>query len=90
MDKGMIKTKIRQAEQGHAWPGGFPVFALMKDGSCICSKCIKENRGRIFIETLYGTKYHNEWQIESAEVNWEDSSLFCDNCSDRIESAYSE
>ena len=33
---------------------------------------------------------HDQWRIVASDVNWEDASLTCDNCGQRIESAYGE
>ena len=28
------------------------------------------------------------WRIESYGINWEDDSMWCDNCDEQVESAY--
>ena len=33
---------------------------------------------------------YDQWRIVASDVNWEDASLTCDNCSKGIESAYAE
>lgn len=33
---------------------------------------------------------YDQWRLVAADVNWEDSGLTCDHCSQRIESAYAE
>lgn len=85
--KNKIKETIRQVEQGYAWPGGYPVFAVMKDGSILCPHCVKENRKLIYIDSI-GYSYRSGWEIEGSEINWEDIELSCDHCYEEIECAY--
>lgn len=58
-----------------AWPGGYPIFYVTGDGMVVCPKCANTETSDDPI---------------AADVNWEDASLFCDDCSQRIESAYAE
>lgn len=81
-----------------AWPGGYPLFYIFADGGCICPKCANENieeidaanREKQKLDGSYHRNSHGGWAVDAADVNWEDSSLFCDHCSQRIESAYAE
>jgi hypothetical protein len=98
--KQKIKDNLRAAENGYAWPGGYPVFAIMADGGCLCAECVKENRRLIYLNSIDyhfyemdGHKYSEfmgtkEWTIAGAEINWEDMELSCDNCYLEIECAY--
>jgi hypothetical protein len=72
----------------YAWPGGYPLFLVTSDGGCLCAKCVDEERGLIHQAAL--EKLHGGWRPLGVDVNWEDPSLFCDHCSERIESAYAE
>lgn len=59
----------------YAWPGGYPVFYLTKD--CIlCPAC--------------ANKEDDPTSVLDWAINWEDTDLFCEECSNRIESAYAE
>ena len=61
-----------------AWPGGYPIFYLDKHDNVLCPACANE---------------HEPGEDDApvhADVNWEDPSLYCDECSERIESAYAE
>lgn len=58
----------------YAWPGGYPMFYLDAENCILCPKCA--NKGEI-APTAYS-------------VNWEDPQLFCEECNERIESAYAE
>jgi len=60
-----------------AWPGGYPVFYLDKENSVLCPDCANRD-------------VDQSQEVIAADVNWEDSALYCDDCSKRIESAYNE
>ena len=61
----------------YAWPGGYPLCYWDSDGMVLCPTCANNN---------------DEFSapIAAHDVNWEDSALYCDHCSKRIESAYAE
>jgi len=67
----------------YAWPGGYPIYYLTKDGGCLCSKCANDN-----LELTLGDD--PQWQITDADINYEDTTLYCDNCQEFIESAYGD
>jgi len=56
--------------------GGYPIF-YAREGAAHCPVCAleAEQAGDL---------------MDTARVNWEDHELFCDNCSERVESAYGE
>lgn len=58
----------------HAWPGGYPLYYLTEENDTLCASCATQEK-----ECLV-----------AAEANYEDRLLFCDECSERIPSAYSE
>ena len=58
----------------YAWPGGYPMFYLNQHNEVICPDCANDT-------------YHH---LVAADANWEDPHLYCDHCSQRIESAYAE
>lgn len=67
----------------YAWPGGYPVYYVTTDGAGLCPTCA----------TQHGTEKdgsHSGWELEGADINWEDPELFCDHCNTRIPSAYAE
>ena len=68
--------------------GGYPVFMITKDCGCLCYKCAKEN-AKLIIESTRNESA-SDWQYIASDVNWEDCDLICDNCWDKIESAYGE
>lgn len=54
--------------------GGYPLFYLTKRDCVLCPLCANEEKA----------------VIVAADANWEDPELYCDECSERIESAYAE
>jgi len=66
-----------------AWPGGYPLHAVMDDGSVICRFCAEEER-----EWIALTNGHDGWCVVRLEVNWEGEDLCCDCCGRRVEVAY--
>lgn len=68
----------------HAWPGGYPCFALMGDGDVLCIDCANTE------ESVSETAHDPGWRIEAIDCNWEDPDLYCAHCNKRIESAYAE
>jgi hypothetical protein len=59
----------------YAFPGGYPLYYVCKDNSVLCPACA--NKEDIVIIIRVG-------------INFEDPALYCDECSQRIESAYTE
>jgi len=57
--------------------GCYPVFYVDKDNSCLCADCANNNDEEVF-------------PLVAADVNWEDPELYCDECGERIESAYAD
>ena len=59
----------------YAWPGGYPLFYLTDDeGDILCPACANKEADHPLV----------------ADVNYEDPALYCDECGNRIESAYAE
>ena len=67
-----------------AWPGGYPMYYITGDCGVLCPQCANANH-RLTLDPD-----DSQWYIIQADVNWEDESLFCDNCSQQIMSAYGE
>ena len=72
----------------YAWPGGYPLFAVTTDGGCLCHKCVKDNY-RIIRESQRDDS-RDGWQVDAVTINYEDPDLYCDNCNETIEAAYSD
>ena len=67
-----------------AWPGHYPMFYICQDMGTLCPKCANANA------ELTGDTNDPQWNVVAAEVNWEDGQMTCDNCNERIPSAYAE
>ena len=61
------------------WPGGYPLYYFNSRGETFCPPCATKVASAEYEDPLAGI-----------EINWEDASLYCDECSERIESAYAE
>ena len=63
--------------------GCYPLFYVTESGDCLCHKCAQE-----------ALECDDDEEPEDPPVdagcNWEDPSLYCDDCGERIESAYAE
>jgi hypothetical protein len=85
----MSLEKVEQIKElvksPYAWPGGYPLYAVMGDGGCLCKDCVKNNDSLIIENTLNPCAV--DWQFVVAYINWE-SHIICDHCGDSIESAY--
>ena len=76
------------ARRPFAWPGGYPTYFVCEDGAALCHRCVALERRNI-LEAVHH-KLRDGWQVVALDVNWEDPSLFCENCGEQIESAYGE
>ena len=80
-----LKSFIRQP---YAWPGGYPLFGIFKDGGTCCKKCAKKEYKTILADTV--SRFGSSFEFFDVDVNWEDVDLICDHCNQPIESAYGE
>ena len=71
----------------YAWPGGYPMWYLTTDGGALCPTCA--NKERALIDAAAADN-DAQWNVIAYDANWEDPQFYCDNCSQRIESAYAE
>lgn len=72
-----------------AWPGGYPVYYNTDTGEKLCSDCVNRNI-RLIDESTRNGKAVYWWRLISMEINYEDESLCCANCKNKLESAYGE
>ncbi|HEX7120613.1 MAG TPA: hypothetical protein VF212_17605 [Longimicrobiales bacterium] len=70
----------------YAWPGGYPVVYLTKDGGVLCPDCanMAEREG------LSGDPHDPQWHIVAYAIHFEGSRHYCDHCGAEIESAYGD
>lgn len=84
--KNLSQVKATLRGGRYTWPGSYPLFLVTRDGAALCFECaIKE-----FRQIAWDYLHHAStgWRVEGCEVNYEDPNLFCDHCSEPIESAY--
>jgi hypothetical protein len=79
----MIKeTNLPRDSKGkldsYAWPGGYPLFYVTRDNMVICPDCANKEG------------MNEDQEPIACDVNWEDDSLYCEDCGKRIASAYAE
>ena len=83
--KGETMKKSEYLENGPcAWPGGYPVYAIMDDGEMLCFDCCKDE------ENVHEGGDADGWRFETAEVYWEGSDSYCAHCNKALESAYGD
>ena len=80
-----VKEAIRQP---YAFPGGYPLHLITKDGACLCVECARVNFYNIVYSAL--RDINDGWLVAGVSINWEDTDLICDNCAEPIQSAYGE
>lgn len=80
-----LKTAIRTK---YAWPGGYPLFGICCDGGALCIDCMKLEYKQIAYARRNNLR--DGWRVDAVEINWEDDCLYCEHCSNLIESAYGE
>ena len=69
----------------YVWPGGYARVAIADDYGVLCAKCCKEN-----FREIAASNPKDGWHLETLFVNWEDSTLYCDNCGEDIPAEYSD
>lgn len=69
----------------YAWPGGYPLYYITADSGVLCPDCVNKN-----LKLCTEDASDKQWHVVACEVNWEDAQLNCDNCYERVQSAYAE
>ena len=75
-----MSVLVKKGENGqypkYAWPGGYPLYYLSQY-AVMCADCASKDSDQ-------------EDPITDVDTNWENPLLFCDECGERIESAYAD
>ena len=82
----LTNIKARILEGGYAWPGGYPIFAIMGDSEAMSFQAVKDNWALIISAHLFG--HDIQWTVEAFDINYEDENLYCAHTSELIECAY--
>lgn len=61
----------------YAWPGGYQMFYIDQDNSILCPGCANNNDEEYFPIVAY-------------DINYEDETMYCDECSAHIPGAYGD
>lgn len=81
----IIQDMILNNEFNVSFYSGYNLFFVNSDNSVSCADCFKKE-----IVKAYG-EYHNvNFVADNCDNNYEDTSLYCDCCQERIQSAYCE
>jgi hypothetical protein len=59
-----------------AWPGGYPIYYLTRDGLVVCPDCANES--------------DTSDPVIDADIYWEGPAACCNDCGQGIESAYGD
>ena len=73
----------------YAWPGGYPVYFLMKDGEPLSFKAAEQETALI-IECMTDNMDDRQWIPVAVMINWEEPDLMCSHLNIPIESAYGD
>ena len=68
--------------------GSYPLLYMARDGGVLCASCVEKEA--LACEPYDDGTIDAQWDVVARDANWEDPSLFCDHCSERIESAYAD
>jgi hypothetical protein len=68
-----------------AWPGGYPLYYVTKQGNVLCADCATEEA-----DQPPGDYPQYDDSVVDYDVHWEGPSLYCEGCNKEIESAYGE
>lgn len=79
-----IKNAIRNK---YAWPGGYPLFLLMADGEALSIDAARDHWREICRAVIQDDR-RDSWFAVGAQINYEDSDLYCAHTGARIEAAY--
>ena len=83
----MTKQEFTESiERGpYAFPGGYPVFYLTRDGEALSFQAAADN-AELIADVVEGGN-DPQWQVVTQEINWE-SELYCAHTGEQIEAAY--
>jgi hypothetical protein len=68
--------------------GCYPVFLITSDCCALCMDCARAEYRNV--SRAIREKFNDGWRVTNCEVNYEDKELYCDHCSQPIESAYGD
>lgn len=69
--------------EAYAWPGGYEISYITKDGGVLCHGCANEN-----LELTLTDPMDAQWHIIAADIHYEGDPLTCDHCGRIINPEY--
>ena len=85
MNLQTLKTFIRSG--GYAWPGGYQMALLMRDGEVIDAQSARENY-RLIREAMRHPGSARDWEPVDAFIHWEGEPIVCAHSGRDIPSAH--
>lgn len=79
-----VKAALRAGP--YAWPGGYQMYFITRDGAALSFEAVREQFRNIVYDFLHDVS--TGWRVEAVEINYEDGDLFCAHTNKRIPSAY--
>ena len=81
-----LKATLRAGP--YAWPGGYPLFFVTRDGADLSFDTVRAELANVAFDLFHGCD--TGWHVVACCVNWEDPDLYDDHSGKRIPSAYAE
>lgn len=88
MKNKAIEAVKRAIREPFAWPGGYPVYVVLSDGSLLCRECARAEFHQIVRETKTANR-DGGWRAIGAEILYEGAE-HCGHCGEPLQSAYGE
>ena len=76
--------------RGYSEWGCYPMYYVTADCGILCAACVEENIVQCSDQETKDTWEGKQWFVIAHAANYENSTLDCDHCNMRIESAYAE
>ena len=72
----------------YAWPGGYQLVAIMRDGGILCVDCCEAEYKNILDSTKHGLE--DGWDFYGVDVVWEGPNYNCAHCEKEMETEYGD
>jgi ribosomal protein L24E len=83
-----LKLRATLRAGPYAWPGGYELCFVMKDGGAMHFTCVKREFKRIAKELR--NPGDPAWLPACLDTNWEENDLYCEHCNEKIAPAYGD
>jgi hypothetical protein len=86
--RGLQEIKATLRAGSYAWPGGYPLYFITRDGDALSFDAVREQLRNVAYDLLNDVS--TGWRVEGVDTNYEDVDLWCAHTNKRIPSAYAE